>query len=266
MNLQTKTKITWCPGCTNFGILAAFKGAIEDLLKTNELKKEEIVIGSGVGCASKIADYLNLNSFDGLHGRVLPLMSGVKIANPKLRIITFAGDGESYAEGIEHLVHAAKGNIDITLIVHNNQTFALTTGQFTPTSPKGFKGKSTPEGSPEEPLNPLFLILSAGATFVARSYALEIKKTQEIIKEAIRHQGFSFLDIIQPCLSFNDTRDFYQKRIYWLPDRQNKDDFNFALEKVREGSDLSRTPTESRRNNKVPLGIFYQVDKPTFNN
>ena len=268
MNLLTKIKITWCPGCTNFGSLAAFKGAIEDLVKNNELKKENIVVGSDIGCNSKITDYLNLNSFCGLHGRVVPLSSGIKIANQNLKIIAFEGDGGAYAEGIAHLIHAAKRNINLTLIIHNNQTFALTTGQFTPTSPKGFKGKSTPEGSPEEPFNPLFLMLSAGATFIARSYALEIKKTQEIIKEAIRHQGFSFLEIIQPCISFNDTRDYYQKRIYWLPDRQNKANFNFALEKVREWPDSSPTPgrTESRRNDKIPLGIFYQINKPTFNN
>jgi len=252
MNLLTQTKNTWCPGCTNFGILAAFKGAIEDLVKNNEIKTEEVVVGSGIGCHGKISDYLNLNSFCGLHGRIVPVLSGAKIANPNLKVIAFEGDGDGYAEGIEHLVHAAKRNIDLTLIVHDNQTFALTTGQFTPTSPKGFKGKSTPEGSPEEPFNPLFLMLSAGATFIARSYALEVKKTQEIIKEAIRHKGFSFIEIIQPCLSLNDTRDHYQKRIYWLNESRQKDNIDFAFEKIREWND------------KVPLGIFYQINKKTY--
>jgi len=252
MNLLTQAKITWCPGCSNFGILAAFKGAIEDLVKNKEIKMEEVVIGSGIGCHGKISDYLDLNSFYGLHGRIVPLLSGVKIANPNLKVIAFSGDGDAYAEGIEHLIHAAKRNIDLTLIVHNNQTFALTTGQFTPTSPKGFKGKSTPEGSEEEPFNPLFLMLSSGATFVARSYALEVRKTQEIIKEAIKHQGFSFIDILQPCLSLNDTRDYYQKRIYWLDEFRQKDNFDFALEKIREW------------NNKIPLGIFYQIKKQIY--
>jgi len=252
MNLLTQAKITWCPGCSNFGILAAFKGAIEDLVKNKEIKMEEVVIGSGIGCHGKISDYLDLNSFYGLHGRIVPLLSGVKIANPNLKVIAFSGDGDAYAEGIEHLIHAAKRNIDLTLIVHNNQTFALTTGQFTPTSPKGFKGKSTPFGSAEEPFDPLLLMLSSGATFIARSYALEVKKTQEIIKEAIKHQGFSFIDILQPCLSLNDTRDYYQKRIYWLDEFRQKDNFDFALEKIREW------------NNKIPLGIFYQIKKQIY--
>ena len=256
MNLQTKTKITWCPGCTNFGILAAFKGAIEDLLKTNELKKEEIVIGSGVGCASKIADYLNLNSFDGLHGRVLPLMSGVKIANPKLRIITFAGDGESYAEGIEHLVHAAKRNIDITVLVHDNRNFALTTGQFTATSPKGFKGPSTPEGSQEEPFDPLKIMLASGATFIAQGYSAKTDHLKNLIKQGILHKGFSFIDILQPCMTYSPKAyQLYNERIFEA-EPQNLTSEKEALKKINQwkfGEEI-----------KIPIGIFYKIQKPVY--
>jgi len=252
MELSNKTKNTWCPGCTDFAILAAFRDAISELIDNKEIKKENVVLSSGIGCHAKIVDYLNLNSFYSIHGREVPCLEGMKIANPDLKAIGFAGDGDAYAEGIAHLVHAAKRNADITLIVHNNQTFALTTGQFTPTSPKGFKGKSSPFGSPEQPFNPLFLMLASGAIFVARSYALEIAKTKEIIKQAIQHKGFSFIDILQPCLSFNDTRDFYQSRIYWLEKKYQKNNFEVALKRVRENE------------KKVPLGIFYQVRKPCF--
>ena len=154
--LNLNTKNTWCPGCGNFPILTAFKNAISSLIKEGT-KEEEIVLVSGIGCSSKIIDYINLNSFSSLHGRPLVSAEGIKMSNPKLKVIVFAGDGGTYNEGISHLIHAAKRNIDVTLLVHNNRTFALTTSQFTATSPKGFKGKSTPEGSVESPFNPLEL-------------------------------------------------------------------------------------------------------------
>ncbi len=251
VDLNTKAKNTWCPGCTNFMILTAFKNAITELVTEGKIKKDNIVVGAGIGCHGKIADYVNVNSIISLHGRVVPTMTGVKLGNPDLTTIAFSGDGDSYAEGIEHLVHAAKRNSDIKLFVHNNQVFGLTTGQVTPTSNKGYKGKSTPQGSVEEPLNPLLVMLSAGATFVARAYTGDMVFLTQVMKKAILHKGFAFLDIIQPCISFNDTREYFKEKVYQLDSNLPKNDLKWAMEKVQEME-------------KIPLGIFYDVEKATF--
>ena len=179
-------------------------------------------------------------------------MTGAKCANPQLSIVGFSGDGDSMDEGLEHLVHAAKRNSDINLFIHDNRVFALTTGQADALSPKGYKSKSTPFGSLEEPFNPLLLVLSAGATFVARTYAGDIEGTKKIMQAAIAHKGFSFVDIIQPCITFFDTRDYFKERVYWLDENLTKNDLGAAINKVQE------------KEEKVPLGIFYQVEKPTF--
>ncbi|MGD0328678.1 MAG: thiamine pyrophosphate-dependent enzyme [Minisyncoccia bacterium] len=250
-NLSTQAKITWCPGCPNNAILVAFREAITELVSAG-LKLENIVTLSGIGCHGKITDYLNMNTFTSLHGRLVPTMTGIKTANPSLAVVGFSGDGDSYSEGLDHLIQAARRNSDVHLFIHDNEVFALTTGQATSTSPKGFKGKSTPSGSIEEPFNPLLLMLSAGTTFVARSYAPDIARTKEIMKAAIAHKGFSFVDIIQPCLTFNDTRDYFAKRMYWLDEKFPTDDIVVATEKARE------------YDGKIPFGIFYRVEKPTF--
>ena len=253
LELATKAKITWCPGCPNSQILVAFRKVVSSLITENKIQLENLVAFAGIGCHGKISDYLNVNSFTSLHGRLIPAMTGAKCANPKLTIVGFSGDGDSYDEGLEHLVHAAKRNSDINLFVHDNRLFALTTGQFDAVSPKGFKGKSTPFGSIEEPFNPLLLMLSAGATFVARTYAGDISGTERIMKEAIAHKGFSYVDIIQPCITFFDTRDYFKERVYWLPADFPKADLKIAMEKVLENTD-----------EKIPLGIFCQIEKPTF--
>lgn len=251
IDFSTKAKNTWCPGCTNFSIHAAFKGALNDLCGEG-YEKDNFVLVAGIGCHGKIPDYVSINSFISLHGRDVAVAEGVKIANPKLTVMAFAGDGDAYAEGIEHLIHAAKRNTNITLFVHNNQVFGLTTGQTTPTSLKGYRGRSTPFGSVEEPINPLFLMLSAGASFVARGWSLDIDGTKEIMKRAIKHKGFSIVDIIQPCISFNDTREFFRDKIVKLSEEWPVNDLNRAMDKVRENS------------TKVPIGIFYDVNKPIF--
>ena len=175
--LLTKEKNTWCPGCTNFGVLQAAGQAIAEL---GLAKKTAIV--TGIGCHAKIYDYLNLKAFYGLHGRVLPIAFGIKLGNPDLSVIGFGGDGDTYAEGMEHFIHNCRYNADLTMLVHNNQVFSLTTGQFTPTTEKGFKGSSSPLGLNEPPLNPLVLALAAGATFVARGYALQTSHLKDLIK------------------------------------------------------------------------------------
>jgi 2-oxoglutarate ferredoxin oxidoreductase subunit beta len=251
-NLATKAKITWCPGCPNSAILVAFRQAISELVETEKLKFENIVISAGIGCHGKITDYVNVNSFTSLHGRALPVMTGIKCANPKLTVVGFSGDGDSFAEGIGHLVHTARRNSDIKVFLHANQVFALTTGQTTPLSPKGYRSKSTPFGSIEEPFTPLPMLLESGATFLARTYAEDIAGTKKAMIAAITHKGFSFVEIIQPCITFFDTREYFKDRIYSIPE-------NFPVQDKKTVLEFLTAPNE-----KTPVGIFYNVEKPTF--
>lgn len=251
LNLSTTAKITWCPGCTNSQLLVAYRQAVESLVESGEIKLENIVTCAGIGCHGKISDYLNLNSFTALHGRVIPAMTGIKCANPNLTVIGMSGDGDSYSEGLEHLIHAARRNSDIKIFIHDNQIFALTTGQASAMSPKGYKGKTTPTGSIDEPFEPFSLLLSAGATFAARSYAGDIAGTKRVIEAAIKHKGLSFTEIIQPCITFFDTRDYFKEKIFWYD--------GSPAENPEEAIKLSK-----KEDGRIPLGIFYNVQKPTF--
>jgi len=255
IKLDTYARNTWCPGCGNFGIFTALKQAISSLIKKGT-PKENIVIVSGIGCGSKIIDYLNLNSFSSLHGRPVVSAEGIKLGNPNLKVIASIGDGGCYNEGVSHLIHAAKRNIDITVLVHNNRTFALTTSQFTATSPKGFKGKSTPRGSVEEPFDPLELMLAAKASFIARGYSMELNHLKELIEKGIRHKGFSFVEILQPCITFFDTTDFYSKRVYGM-EESNLTSKTEAMKKIEQWD-------YDKDDSKIPLGVFYKVQKPTY--
>lgn len=254
--LGTYAQNTWCPGCGNFGILTSLKKALSDL-ENDGLDLNNVVVVSGIGCHAKIADYINVNSFYSIHGRVPPPMTGIKLANPDLVVIGHAGDGDAYGEGIEHLIFSAKRNIDMTFIVHNNRVYGLTTGQFTPTSPSGFKGRSTPKGSPEGPLNPIELMLSSGATFVARGYTRNMKHLQSLIKAAVNHKGFSFIDVLQPCFTFFNTYDFYNDRVYEFTQKDHDaSDRKAAFVKAEEWA--------YGEGEQIPIGIFYQVKKPAY--
>ena len=248
--LETTCPNTWCPGCGNFGILQAIKLAVETLIEKGTLR-ENIVLVSDIGCNSKIVDYLNLNSFYSLHGRPVATGEGIKLGNPDLKIIVFTGDGGSLNEGISHLIHAAKRNSDVNVIMHNNRLFALTTGQFTAVSPKGLKGKSTPEGSIEEPLNPLELMLASNASFIARSYSSKIEHLKNLIVDAVNHKGFSFIEVLQPCPSFLNSTEEYNKSAYEAvnPGLESKDK---AMELIREWN---------YNGGKIPLGLFYKKDR-----
>ena len=254
--LDTYAQNTWCPGCGNFGILTAVRKALGEL-RDEGTDLHKFVIASGIGCHAKIVDYLNVNTFYSIHGRVPPAISGIKLANPNLVVIGHAGDGDAYGEGVAHLIFAAKRNININMIIHNNRVYGLTTGQFTPTSPTGFKGRSTPKGSPEEPINPIELMLSSGATFVARGYAARTGLLKELIKAAVKHKGFSFIDVLQPCHTFFNIYDFYNEKTYELTE-ENHDPTSYeqAMAKAREW------PYETEE--KIPIGTFYQVEKPTY--
>lgn len=253
INLNTKAENTWCPGCINFFILSAFQNAVRELINEKKIKsKDQVAIVSGIGCHGKISDYLNVNSLISLHGREVPTLTGIKLANPNLTVVGFTGDGSAYDEGISHWIHAAKRNSNVNLFVHNNELFALTTGQVTATSKRGARGRSTPEGNVEDPLNPLALALEAGATFVARALALDLPKTTQIMKKAMTHPGFAMVDIIQPCITFADTREYYRQNSYWLDDAWPKSDKSTALKKIMEKKD------------KIAMGVFYEEVKPTF--
>jgi len=252
--LSTYAKNTWCPGCGNFAILSSIK-AVLNILNEEGFPLEKVVLVSGIGCHAKIVDYINLNSFYAIHGRVVPVATGIELANPDLKVIGFAGDGDAYGEGLEHLIFAAKRNIDITMIIHNNRVYGLTTGQYTPTSPLGFKGRSTPRGTKELPLNPLELMLSSGATFVARGYSHGIDLLKKILREAIIHKGFAFVDVLQVCVTFFNLYEYYNEKVYELKDH-NPEDYGRALNKVREWDYNSDAP--------IPLGTFYKREIPSF--
>ena len=247
-NLTTKNINTWCPGCYNFMILAAAQKAISELIKDGKAKHEDFAMTTGIGCHAKIFDYINISGIYGLHGRTIPTAIGIKLGNPNLKVLAFAGDGDTYAEGMEHFIHAARHNADISLIVHDNRTFSLTTGQSTPTTQQGYKNKAEPLGEFDKPLNPIKLALAAGAGFVARVYAKDIAYMTEVFKKAIEYKGFAFVEVIQPCLIFN-VPDFNElnKAVYKI---DNKDD-------LKKAEELSEIWDYNKHAGKIPLGIFY---------
>jgi 2-oxoglutarate ferredoxin oxidoreductase subunit beta len=252
--LVTDAQNTWCPGCGNFSIQHTLKNVIADLMKEG-VKLEDIVLVSGIGCHAKIADYMNVNSFYAIHGRTIPVATGIKLANRNLKVICCVGDGDVYAEGLDHLIFAAKRNIDITVLVHNNRVYGLTTGQYTPTSPLGFRGKSTPSGTLEYPMNPLELMLASGATYIARGYTRKMDQLRSLVLGGIKHKGFSFVDILQICATFFPVTEYYNKKVYDLP-AYDRSDFERACRNAREWDYSSDAP--------IALGLFYERSYPTF--
>ncbi len=253
-SLNTPIIPNWCPGCFNFQILSGIKDAIADEIKKGK-KKDDFAIVSGIGCHAKIFDYVNLSGINTLHGRVLPTCLGMKIGNPNLNVIGFSGDGDCYAEGMEHLIHSARYNSNFKYFVHNNQVFALTVGQPTPTTEIGYKDKTTPLGVKIHPLNPIKLMLAAGAGFVARVYA-EKEQVEHVFKEALKHKGFAFIEVIQPCLIFHPDKGYKEKTYSLEKTGHDKTSFEQAWKKAEE--------FDYNVVKKIPLGIFYQKEKPIF--
>ena len=250
----TDTQNTWCPGCGNFSIQHTLKNVLAEMEKKGR-SLDDVVLVSGIGCHAKIADYLNINSFYALHGRTIPVATGIKLGNPRLTVICCTGDGDSYAEGLDHLIFAAKRNIDITVIIHNNRVYGLTTGQYTPTSPLGFKGKSTPSGTAEYPFNPLELMLASGATYVARGYTKKMDLLKHLVLEGIAHRGFAFIDVLQICATFFPAADYYTPRVYELSDH-DPTNFESACIKAREWDYNSDA--------RIALGTFFSRSLPCF--
>ena len=247
--IGTSQEITWCPGCPNFLLLEAVKRAIARLISEGN-KQEEFVMTTGIGCHQKIFDYLNLSGVYGLHGRVLPVLLGIKLANPNLIALGFAGDGDAYAEGMEHLVHSARYNLDATYLIANNQNFALTTGQATPTSQEGYKTKVNPFGEFSKPINPIKIALASGATFVARVNPKDIEGTADVIYKAIKHRGFSIIDSVQDCLVFNLERNNLSQIMYKIPD--NKD--------MKKAYDIADEWDYNGKHGRIGVGIIYQKE------
>lgn len=235
----------WCPACGNFAQLTA----IEKSLTEMGIEPKDVVTVSGIGCSSNLPEFIHAYGFHGIHGRLLPVASAIKWANPKLTVIGYGGDGDGFNEGTQHLFHAARRNVDITYIVSDNQIFGLTTGQASPTSPTGLKTKTTPDGSVEKPVNPMTYALAAGATFVARAFSGDPKHLQEVITAGVKHKGFSFIDVFSPCVTFNklNTYDYFRKKVYKLADNDTTD-FQQAYKYAEEWGD------------RIPIGILYQVE------
>ena len=249
-NKFTTYETAWCPGCGNFNILECLKTALEELGKD----PYEVVMMAGIGQAAKTPQYISANSFCGLHGRSLPAAVAVKIANGNLSVIVDSGDGDSYGEGGNHFIHNIRRNVDITHFVHDNQVFALTKGQASPTSMEGFVTEVQTDGNLNTPFNPLMMAISAGAGFVARAYSGNKEQLISIMKQAMEYKGYALVDILQPCVSFNKVNTFmwYSKRVYDLDGTYDPSNKLAAFEKAMEFGD------------RIPLGVIYQETKADY--
>ncbi|WP_127531709.1 2-oxoacid:ferredoxin oxidoreductase subunit beta [Paenibacillus kobensis] len=233
-DFRNNVKPNWCPGCGDFSIQAAIQRAAASV----GLEPENLAVISGIGCSGRISGYINAYGLHGIHGRALPIAQGVKLANRELTVIASGGDGDGFAIGMGHTVHAIRRNLDITYIVMDNQIYGLTKGQTSPRSAEGFKTKSTPEGSIETTLSPLEIALSAGATFVAQSFSSDLKQLTSLIEQAMAHKGFSLINVFSPCVTFNkvNTYDWFKENIVNLNEFPDYDPSNriAAMTKIME--------------------------------
>lgn len=237
----------WCPGCGDFGLLTAVKQAIVEL----GLYPHEIMTISGIGCSSNLPGYINAYGMHTLHGRSLAVATGAQLANHKMKIIATGGDGDGFGIGGNHFVHSMRRNVDLTYIVMDNQIYGLTTGQISPTSTKGMKTKSTPDGSVENPINPIPLALAAGATYVARGFTGQVKHLVELIKGGLQHKGFAFIDVFSPCVTYNhdNSHEFFKQRTQKLGEMgHDPTDFHAAMEKAYMWGEV------------IPIGLFWKRD------
>jgi 2-oxoglutarate ferredoxin oxidoreductase subunit beta len=250
---KSEEKPTWCPGCGDFGILASLTQAFVGL----DLAPHQVCLVSGIGCGSKLPYYMRANGYDSLHGRALPVATGIKLANHELKVVVISGDGDGYGIGGNHFIHTMRRNPDMTHIVEDNQVYGLTKGQYSPTSPKGYIGSTSPEGAIEVMTNPIAMAVAGGATFVARAFAGDPKHLTQIIIKAIQHKGYSLVDILQPCVTYNkiNTYDWYKERVYKLDAEEGYDPSNYASawDKAKEWEE------------RIPIGVIYQEDgRPTY--
>jgi 2-oxoglutarate/2-oxoacid ferredoxin oxidoreductase subunit beta len=242
--------IAWCPGCGNYQILKVIKETLTEM----ELDPVDTVLVSGIGQAAKAPQYIKANFFNGLHGRALPAATAIKAANPSLTVIAESGDGDMYGEGGNHFIHAIRRNPDIVNIVHNNMIYGLTKGQASPTTPRGLHTTLQFEGVMNEPFNPMAVAISLKASFVARAFCADQEQFKDILKKAIEHKGYALVDVLQPCVSYNDlnTYAWFKEHTYYLPQEHDP-------------TDRVKAFTRSIEEDPLPLGIFYEEkDRPTF--
>ncbi|TCZ80034.1 2-oxoacid:ferredoxin oxidoreductase subunit beta [Paenibacillus albiflavus] len=237
-DFRNNVKPNWCPGCGDFSVQASIQRAAVNL----GLEPEQLAVISGIGCSGRISGYINAYGLHGVHGRALPIAQGLKMANRELTVIASGGDGDGFAIGMGHTVHAIRRNIDITYIVMDNQIYGLTKGQTSPRSGEGFKTKSTPSGSIETPLAPLEMALAVGATFVAQAFSSNVKQLTSIIEAAVQHKGFSMVNVFSPCVTFNkvNTYDWFREHVTDLDETPGYDSSNrmAAMSKLMETSGL----------------------------
>ncbi|OGR51586.1 MAG: 2-oxoacid ferredoxin oxidoreductase [Elusimicrobia bacterium RIFCSPLOWO2_02_FULL_39_32] len=248
-----KSKIApdWCPGCGDFGVLSALQKACANL----NVETKDVLVVSGIGCSSNLPGFFGSYGMHTLHGRAVAVAEGAKLGNPDLTVVVTGGDGDGYGIGIGHFIHAMRRNINMTYIVMNNQIYGLTTGQCSPTTELHTQTKSTPEGSIEVPINPIQLALVSGATFVARGFSGSQDLLSDLMMKAIKHKGFSIVDVFSPCVTYNkkNTYPWFRERVYNLQeDQHDTSDWNSAMKRSQEW------------NTRIPTGIFYQTDALTY--
>ncbi len=254
---ELEPQATWCPGCGDFGVLKALKGAAQELGKS----PEEMLLTTGIGCSGKLNSYFDSYGFHTIHGRSLPVARAAKLANPGVEVIAAGGDGDGYGIGGNHFMHTARENHDMTYIVFNNEIFGLTKGQTSPTSPKGHKSKTQPSGSAKEPLRPLSLSLTSGASYIARTAAVNPNQAKEIIKEAMEHDGFAHIDFLTQCPTWNKDAKQYVPYI----DVNDSDDYEFDKTDRRSAADMMAETEEALHEGKVLTGRFYvDEDRPSY--
>ncbi|MGD2201496.1 MAG: thiamine pyrophosphate-dependent enzyme [Candidatus Bathyarchaeota archaeon] len=250
-DLTTDQKIFWCPGCGNFGILNAMRRALAEL----GLRADQITAVTGIGCHGKMTNYLNVNGFHVIHGRVLPVATAIKLSNTEQTVIGFSGDGDCFGIGLGHFPHAARRNPDLTLVVHDNLIYGLTTGQTSPTTRRGHITKTTPRGAFEEAVNPISTALASNAAFVARGYVGDLDHLSGLFKEALEFRGFAMVDVLQPCIAWNrvNTYKFYNDRVYKIGETDHDpSDLMQAYEKAEEWTE------------RIPIGVIYRRERPPY--
>ncbi|MFC7165632.1 thiamine pyrophosphate-dependent enzyme [Halospeciosus flavus] len=240
---------TWCPGCGDFGVLKALKGAMADLGRD----PEEILLATGIGCSGKLNSYFDSYGFHTIHGRSLPVARAAKLANPGLEVIAAGGDGDGYGIGGNHFMHSARENHDMTYIVFDNEVFGLTKGQTSPTSPKGHKSKTQPKGNAKSPIRPLSLSLTSGASYVARTAAVNPNQAKEIIKEAVEHDGFAHIDFLTQCPTWNKDARQYVPYI----DIQDSDDYDHDIHDKEQAEKMARKAEDALYEGEVLTGRFF---------
>lgn len=270
-DFRTKVHNDWCPGCGDFGILNAVQMALFEL----KLEPYQVAIFSGIGCSGKTPHFVNTYGFHTLHGRVLPMATGTKLANNALTVVAVGGDGDGYGIGAGHFVNTGRRNLDFTYVVYDNGVYGLTKGQASPTLPKGVKTKSMPAPAIVEGINPLATAISAGYTFVARSYALDVRHLKEILKAAVLHKGSALVDVLQTCPTYNDinTKEWYAgtdlpskaPRLYKLEETG----YDGVVKDPNDANEINQKKGQAiirsfEWGEKIPVGLFYRIEQPTF--